>query len=250
MSRPETRPRVLLDLAEKREGGGGTLAPPGADPADKGLLGRLGPVLAGAAAGLLVFVLYLRTLAPTVLYYDAPGMLDAVMLQMQAAVLGIAHPTGYPTYLTLTHLFTYLPVGDIAYRANLASAAYGALAVGAVFWAGYLLSRRVAAAAVAAMAFGVGEAIWSQAVIAEVYTMNALLISLTLLALLLWRDRARDRYLLLAASLSGLCLTHHLTSGLLLPPGLLLVGLVDWRKLLEWRLTLKAAVLFLLGLKP
>ena len=250
MSRPETRPRVLLDLAEKREGGGGTLAPPGADPADKGLLGRLGPVLAGAAAGLLVFVLYLRTLAPTVLYYDAPGMLDAVMLQMQAAVLGIAHPTGYPTYLTLTHLFTYLPVGDIAYRANLASAAYGALAVGAVFWAGYLLSRRVAAAAVAAMAFGVGEAIWSQAVIAEVYTMNALLISLTLLALLLWRDRARDRYLLLAASLSGLCLTHHLTSGLLLPAGLLLVGLVDWRKLLEWRLTLKAAGLFLLGLTP
>ena len=250
MSRPETRPRVLLDLAEKREGGGGTLAPPGADPADKGFLGRLGPVLAGAAAGLLVFVLYLRTLAPTVLYYDAPGMLDAVMLQMQAAVLGIAHPTGYPTYLTLTHLFTYLPVGDLAYRANLASAAYGALAVGAVFWAGYLLSRRVAAAAVAAMAFGVGEAIWSQAVIAEVYTMNALLISLTLLALLLWRDRARDRYLLLAASLSGLCLTHHLTSGLLLPAGLLLVGLVDWRKLLEWRLTLKAAGLFLLGLTP
>ncbi len=249
MSRPETRPRVLLDLAEKREGGG-TLPPPGADPADKGRLGRLGPVLAGAAAGLLVFVLYLRTLAPTVLYYDAPGMLDAVMLQMQAAVLGIAHPTGYPTYLTLTHLFTYLPVGDVAYRVNLASAAYGALSVGAVFGAGYLLSRRVVAAAVAAVAFGVGEAIWSQAVIAEVYTMNALLISLTLLALLLWRDRARDRYLLLAALLSGLCLTHHLTSGLLLPAGLLFVGLVDRRRLLEWRLMLRAAGLFFLGLTP
>ncbi|MDP9439941.1 MAG: DUF2723 domain-containing protein [Actinomycetota bacterium] len=240
---------MLLDLAEKREGGG-TLPPPGADPADKGRLGRLGPVLAGAAAGLLVFVLYLRTLAPTVLYYDAPGMLDAVMLQMQAAVLGIAHPTGYPTYLTLTHLFTYLPVGDVAYRVNLASAAYGALSVGAVFGAGYLLSRRVVAAAVAAVAFGVGEAIWSQAVIAEVYTMNALLISLTLLALLLWRDRARDRYLLLAALLSGLCLTHHLTSGLLLPAGLLFVGLVDRRRLLEWRLMLRAAGLFFLGLTP
>src|SRR4028119_1415997 len=249
MFRPETRPRMLRDLAEGEESGR-ILAPSGTLPSDKGRLGRLGPVLAGSAAGLFVFALFLRTLAPTVLYYDDPGMLDAVMLQMQAAVLGIAHPTGYPTYLTLTHLFTYLPVGDVAYRVNLASAAYGALAVGAVFGAGYLLSRRVVTAAVAAVAFGGGEAIWSQAVIAEVYTMNALLISLTLLSLLLWRDRARDRYLLIAASLSGLCLTHHLTSGLLLPASLLFVGLIDWRRLLEWRLMLRCAGLFFLGLTP
>ena len=110
MFRPETRPRMLRDLAESGESGR-ILAPSGTLPSDKGRLGRLGPVLAGSAAGLFVFVLYLRTLAPTVLYYDDPGMLDAVMLQMQVAVLGIAHPTGYPTYLTLTHLFTYLPVG-------------------------------------------------------------------------------------------------------------------------------------------
>jgi hypothetical protein len=237
------------DLAEERESGK-ALAPPGALPEEKRRLGALGPILAGALAGLFVFVLYLATLAPTVLYYDDPGMLDAAMLQMQVAVLGITHPTGYPTYLTLSHLFTYLPVGDVAYRVNLASAAYGALAVGAVFAAGYLLSRRVVAAAVAAVAFGVGEAIWSQAVIAEVYTMNALLISLTLVSLLLWRDRGRDRYLLLSALLMGLCLTHHLTSGLLLPAGLLFVGLVDRRRLLEWRLMLRCAGLFLLGLTP
>ena len=255
MSRPETQPRMPRGLAEKRERSTRTLAPSGTLSDDKGRLGKWGPALVGAAAGLFVFVLYLRTLAPTVLYYDDPNMLDAVMLQMQVAVLGITHPTGYPTYLSLTHLFTYLPVGDVAYRVNLASAAYGALAVGVVFGAGYLLSRRVVAAAVGAVAFGLGGAIWSQAVIAEVYTMNALLISLTLVSLLLWRDRgsassARDRYLLLAAFLSGLCLTHHLTSGLLLPASLLFVGLVNWRRLLEWRLMLRCAGLFFLGLTP
>ncbi|WP_228282256.1 protein O-mannosyl-transferase family [Rubrobacter tropicus] len=237
-------------MAQEREHNGRTLAPSGTLPSGKGRLGRLGPALAGTAAGLFVFVLYVRTLAPTVLYYDDPDMLDAVMLQMQVAVLGITHPTGYPTYLTLTHFFTYLPVGDVAYRVNLASAAYAALAVGVVFGAGYLLSRRVVAAAVAAVAFGLGGAIWSQAVIAEVYTMNALFIALTLVCLLLWRDRERDRYLLLAALLCGLCLTHHLTSGLLLPASLLFVGLVDRRRLLEWRLMLKCAGLFLLGLTP
>ena len=45
------------------------------------------------------------------------------------ALLGITHPTGYPTYLMLTHLFTYLPFGDPAYRVNLGSAVYAALAV-------------------------------------------------------------------------------------------------------------------------
>jgi hypothetical protein len=212
--------------------------------------GWWGAPLPGVAVAALVGFLYGRTLAPTVLRYGEADTLDSAMLQAGVSVLGIGHPTGYPTYMMLTHLFTYLPVGDVAYRVNLASAAYGALSVGAVFVAGYLLSRRVVAAAVAAVAFGVGEAIWSQAVIAEVYTMNALLISCTLLALLLWRDRARDRYLLLAAFLSGLCLTHHLTSGLLVPAALLFGGLVDRRRLLEWRLMLKAAGLFLLGLTP
>jgi 4-amino-4-deoxy-L-arabinose transferase-like glycosyltransferase len=198
----------------------------------------------------LVLVLYLRTLAPTVLYLQDPELLDAVMLQMQVSVLGIAHPTGYPTYLMLTHLFTYLPFGDPAYRVNFGSAFYAALSVVAVYAAGLLLSRRVVAAASGALAFGLGTALWSQAVIAEVYTLNALLVSVTIVVLLLWRERRKDRYLLLAAFLVGLCLTNHLTSGLLLPASLLLVVLVDWRRLVDIRLVLKGVLLFLLGLIP
>ena len=199
---------------------------------------------------LFVFVLYLRTLAPTVLPFDSPNLLDSPMLQMQVCVLGIAHPTGYPSYLMLSHLFTYLPFGDCAYRANLASATYAALAVQVVYWAGYLLSRRAAAAGAAALAFGVGTTLWSQAVITEVYTLNALFVSLTLLALLVWWERRRDRYLLLSAFLVGFAMTDHLTSGLLLPGALLFVALVDWRKIVDARLALKGVGLFLLGLSP
>jgi hypothetical protein len=197
-----------------------------------------------------VFVLYLRTLAPTSLPYDRPALLDVPMLQMQVCVLGMSHPTGYPSYLMLSHLFTYLPFGDCAYRANLASASYAALAVLAAFAAGYLLGRRVAAAAAAALAFGVGVTLWSQAVIAEVYTLNALFVALSLLALLLWRERRKDRLLLLSAFLVGLSLTNHLTSGLLLPASLLFVALVDRRKLANMKLMLGSAGLFLLGLLP
>jgi Protein of unknown function (DUF2723) len=216
---------------------------------EKGL-GGWGVILAGAGVSLVVFVLYARTLAPTILPYDSPDLLDVPMLQMQVCVLGMTHPTGYPSYLMLSHLFTYLPVGDCAYRSNLASAAYAALSVTAVFAAGYVLARRVVAAAAAALAFGLGTTLWSQAVMAEVYTLNALLIALAVLALLLWRERRRDRYLLLSAFLVGFCMTNHLTSGLLLPASLLFVALVDWRKLVDVRLVLAGAALFVAGLAP
>jgi hypothetical protein len=123
-----------------------------------------------------VFLLYLRTLAPTVLYYDRPLLLDSAMLQVQAIVLGIPGGTGSPTWAMLTHLFTYLPFGDPAYRTNLASAVYAAVAVLLIYVAGLLLSRRVAAAAASALAFGLGGSFWSMALITEVYDLNILLI--------------------------------------------------------------------------
>ena len=213
-------------------------------------LGKRGAALLGAATGLLVFLLYLGTLAPTVLYYDYPELFDPAMLQAEAAVLGIGHPSGYPTYMMLTHLFTYLPFGDDAYGVNLASAVYGTLAVAVVYWMGLRLSDSAVAASVGALALGTSPLFWSQAVIAEVYTLNALFVALLVSVLLLWRDRRRDRYLLLAALLMGLSLTHHLTSGLLIPAGLVFVFLVERKKLHQKRLPAKCLGLFLAGLLP
>lgn len=215
-----------------------------------GRLRPLGAVLACLGVAGFAFVLYLRTLAPGVLHYDRPAMLDSAMFQAQAATLGITHPTGYPTYTLLAHLFTYLPFGDAAYLVNLFSAVVGAIAVALLFLVGYRLSGSVIAAAVGSLAFAVGDTYWSQAVIAEVYTLNVLFICLVLLVLLLWRDSGKDRYLLGAAFLMGLSLTHHLTSGLLLPAAALFVAFVNPRKLLEWRLVLEGAGLFLVGLLP
>jgi hypothetical protein len=172
------------------------------------------------------------------------------MLQAEAAVLGIGHPTGYPTYMMLTHLFTRLPGVEPAYGANLASAVYAALAVAVLFAVALRLSRRILAAAIGSLAFAVSGTLWSQAVIAEVYTLNVLFVALAVLALLIWRDARRDRYLLLAAFLAGLSLTHHLTSGLLIPAGLLFVLAAERRKLLEGKLLLQGVGVFLLGLLP
>ena len=204
----------------------------------------------GVVVALVVGATYVATLAPTVLAYGTPYTLDSPMLQAAVPVLGVGHPTGYPTYMMLTHLFTYLPFGDVAYRVTLASAVYGVLAVGMVYAVGLLLSRRVAAAGAGALAFGFSGAFWSQAVISEVYTLNALFVASVLLLLLLWRDRRDDRALLIASLLAGLSLTHHLSSGVLVPAGLLFVALVDRSVFSKAGLLLKGACLFALGLLP
>src|SRR4030095_4765826 len=81
------------------------------------------------AAGLFLglFVLYIRTLAPSLLYGDSAEF------QTIAYTLGIGHPTGYPVYILLAKLFTFIPVGEIAYRVNLFSAFCAALTVGLIF---------------------------------------------------------------------------------------------------------------------
>ena len=213
-------------------------------------LRRWGPVLLGAALVILLGVLYAGTLAPTVLPYGAPDTLDSPMLQAEVSVLGIGHPTGYPTYMMLTHLFTYLPVGDPAYGINLASAVYGVAAVLVVYLAGLKLCRRAVAAAAGALAFGLCDAFWGQAVISEVYTLEALLVALVILVLLVWRDTRADRYLLLSAFLVGLSLTHHLTSVLLVPAAPAFVFLTDRSVFSKLGLMLKSSGLFLLGLLP
>ena len=179
-------------------------------------------------ATLLAFVLYVRTLAPGLLFGDSAEF------QMAAWLGGFVHPTGYPFYLLLGNIWTHLlTAGDPAWRMNLLSALFGSLAVGLV----YLLALRIIAlslrpgewssaaarlaALFAALAFAVTPTFWAQAVIAEVYTLNAAFVAAVLLGLTTWAAQRPDRQsiapLYWTAAIYGLSLTHHRSMLLLLP---------------------------------
>jgi hypothetical protein len=199
-------------------------------------LSALAPLaLVGAALGCA----YARTLAPGVTWANDGA--DSGDLIAATATLGVAHPTGYPTYLLLARLFQLLPVGDLAFRSTIFSAAAAVLAALCV----YLLVWRLAdedrpvigrgqtqmntdedqssafvrvhprpiPAAVAALAIGLAPGFWSQAVIAEVYSLNALLTALILLftlqatcgAVPAWAARIQ-------ALIVGLALGNHVTA--------------------------------------
>ena len=82
----------------------------------------LGPLIVAAMS----FAVYLRTLLPGVAFGDWGEM------QTVPHVLGVAHPTGYPTYILIAWLAELLPIGSVAFRANLLSAAFVAAALATV----------------------------------------------------------------------------------------------------------------------
>jgi len=172
-------------------------------------------------------IAYLATLSPGIRVET-----DVGELQFVGYVLGTAHPTGYPLHTALSWAFTHLiPVGSVAWRANLLSALFAALAGGALFGALRSLALPRAPAAAAAACFGLLPTWWRYAVMAEVYTLHVLLLGLVWWALFLWRRRRERRWLWAAIAIYGLSLGHHLLIGLCLPGIALLVLGTDRRAL-------------------
>ena len=122
--------------------------------------------LQAGVVAVALFALYAATAPRTVALED-----DGLFI-LSSYFLGIEHPPGYPLFTLIGHLFTYLPFGSVAYRVHLASALFGAL-TGAAAWlcARVLIDGRLPAY-LAALALGVSPVFWSQAIIAEVYTLN------------------------------------------------------------------------------
>ena len=214
--------------------------------------------------GLLVFVaalvVYLRTLCPTVPFWDA-GEFIAV-----SKILGIPHPPGTPFYVLLGRIATLVPLGSIAQRVNGLSGLSSALAVlltylttlrliriaqrGGVIeragggpvavaapagWWGVLRGEWLAqlGAVTAAWMLAFSDNFWENATEAEVYSMMALAQVLVLwLALRWWEGHERKPTvgpLLVAVYVMWLSVGLHLGVGMMGLPLIVLLLLVDRR---------------------
>jgi hypothetical protein len=176
------------------------------------------------------------------------GIGDTPKLQFVGALLGTPHPPGYPLYTVLLHVFSYIPVGSYAFRANLVSGVFGAVSVGLAFLVLRALGTRALVAAPVALAFGTGRIYWSQAILAEVYTLNTAIVFGIVLALLRWRAGRRSPWLLGAIALFGLGVGHHLTMVMLGPVFVAFVLFTDRRQGLARPTLAVAAVMAVAGL--
>jgi hypothetical protein len=120
----------------------------------------------------------------------------------------------------MAKLATYLPIGDIAYRVNLFSGIMAALVISGVYLASRLLDLNRWASIFGALILTVSYSLWSQAVIAEVYTTGAAFAVFILVFVLGWQKTGMNLLLFIAGLLGGVSLGVH-TTVLLVGPGVL-----------------------------
>ena len=173
-------------------------------------------LLTGLVAALVSFAVYAWSAAPNVTLLDSGEFLVA------AEHFGVPHPTGYPLWTLLNWLFVLLPLGNAAWEVAIFSGLCAAAAVGLCAallcnmqrWCyGERLAGRarwlphfVAVAFSLTLAFS--QSMWSQAVIAEVYALHALLIAVFLTLCYSWVLRPTSDGLMLGVFLCSRALVQ------------------------------------------
>ncbi len=206
-----------------------------------------------ALAALPVFgvalVLYARTLLPDV------GLWDTAEFQAIGTTLGVAHPTGYPTYTLLAWLGSVVlaPLGTAAYRADLLSALLMAGAAALLAVTTVQVTRRWPIGLLAGLTFALTPVAWQWGQRADPHALHVFMAALLLVLLGAWAGgrehdpRRASRWLVAAAFVFGLALGNHALT-LLLVPGiaayvLLVAPRILWRQ--WWLVLLCVAVIAL-----
>lgn len=166
-----------------------------------------------------------------------PGWQDSGIFQLRIARFDLAGWLGvalaHPVMVLLGNAFRHLPFGTPAWRINLVSAVFGALAaanIGAMVFR--LAPNRRAPALLAAGMFGLGHAVWWLSTICESQPIYAAIFTLELHVLVTLVRRPAVRWAALLGLVSGLGLATHNLALLALPAhGLVVLYLVYRRRM-------------------
>jgi 4-amino-4-deoxy-L-arabinose transferase-like glycosyltransferase len=168
------------------------------------------------------FALYFRTTAPGLLFGDSAEF------QTIAYTMGVGHATGYPVYILLAKIFTYLPIGEIAYRVNLLSAFFASMAVMFLYLVVRMLGPIPVSAVFASLVMALTPLFWKHAAIAEVYALSSACLTFILFAMFKWKESKKPAWLFLAGMFGGLSLGIHVTVALAVPAILIYLAITPW----------------------
>jgi Protein of unknown function (DUF2723) len=196
--------------------------------------------LVGWITGAIAYIVYLKTMEPTVSFWDCGEFLSC------AYKLEVGHSPGAPFFMLVQRLFslfsghgavTGMPNPDAAAFINSLSALTSGLTILFLFWtithfARKLLSPKddpnnnqmlliMGCGLVGALAYTFSDTFWFSAVEAEVYGTSSFFTAITFWAILKWErqadDKYADRWLVLIAYLIGVSVCVHLLNLLTIP---------------------------------
>ena len=194
---------------------------------------EIGPMIAVFAFALLLY----GVTAPRYVTLEDDGLFLMIMHHF-----GVGHPPGYPLYSLLGTPF-YLMLPDFflpAYKGHMFSGFMGALACVAVYAIVAMITRSRACAFAAGIAYAASEAFWSQAIIAEVYTLNAAMFFIIMALCVRFASHKGEevnRHLALYCLIAftyGLGLSNHWPLIGLGSIGLVMVVISQWKRLFRF----------------
>lgn len=175
--------------------------------------------------------LYRQTMPPGISSWIIEGW-DSAVLQLTGSTWGVPHSPGYPLYTILTNIFVRvagllpgLSATEVVWRVSLWSTVTGLLTLAFVYLTVRKLVKSRAGAIVAAGLLGVSFIFWRASIMAEVYSLNALIFALTYFLTLTWDTDRRYRWLVVLGLTLGAGMAHHRTA-LILPPTIALWALL------------------------
>ena len=210
----------------------------------------------GIGVFLLTLGIYLKTMAPSVSFWDCGEFIAC------SFTMSVPHPPGSPLYVLLGRIFSLIPLSEVAWRINAMSALSSAIAVWCVYLSTVVLARRalggksltpfgdsrdlsvLLGATVAALSLAFSYTQWFNATEAEVYGYSILFTCLGLWLILYWEGTphgaGNDKWLLLIAYLFGLGAGLHMLCLLIIPTLLILAWFADEK--------LRRLILLLIGI--
>jgi len=215
---------------------------------------RLCKHLTAGFAGLIAFITYAITMAPTLSFWDCGEFIAS------AHTLGIPHPPGTPFFVFFARaVIILLPmVDEIAKRVNYISVVTSAATVYVtVIFAWDLLAKLskdvsriifIAASLCAGFLLMFSDTFWFNAVEAEVYGFAMFLVMLISYLALIYLNTKEDRYLILICYLAFLGIGVHLYTMITIPAIFILLLFADgtpFKTLKEkWPLWITGVILF------
>ena len=158
--------------------------------------------------GAAIFAVYCAGACRTIYVGDSGELVAA------AATLGIAHPSGYPLYVLLGHLWIDLvPLGSVAFRMSLFSAFFGALACGLFYGMVRRQNLSMTAGLLGALCLAFSPSFWAEATVQRVYTLNGFFVVAVGACALEWYRTRRIGWMILAAFVAGLGTSNHTIMG-------------------------------------
>ena len=158
----------------------------------------------------LVLLLYAFT-TPHMVALEDDGLFISNM-----KFFGVAHPPGYPVHTFLGGIFYHiLPFGTPAFKGHFFSGFSGAIGCAAIYAIVAMLVRGRIFGYAAGLAYGASKTFWSQAIIAEVYTLNAMFYFIILAQCITYSSHAgrsgrmHRRLLMIIAFTYGLAAANH-----------------------------------------